>query len=82
MQAYEHGIHYPRNLFLFLGWHTDNWWIGTEREQEDIRRVYPGCTAEQRASVVAYSLAPLQSEFLVDQDESTVIDSGIVSYSL
>lgn len=41
--------------------------------------MYPSCTAEQRASVVAYSLAALQAEFLADQNESAVIDSGIVS---
>ena len=67
-------------MFLFYGWYSDNWWVGTEKEQECLRVMYPGCTAEQRASVAVYSLAPLQAEFLVDQDESAVIDSGIVSY--
>ena len=80
LQAYQHGIHYPQNMFLFYGWYSDNWWMGTEDEQKYLLREYPGCTAEQRASVLAYSLAPLQAEFLVDQDERAVIDSGIVSY--
>ena len=82
LQAYEHGIHYPQYTFLFYGWYGPNWWIGTAKEQEYLRTIYPDCTREQRASVVRYSLAPLQAEFLVDQDESTVISSGIVSSAI
>ena len=80
LQAYEYGIRYPQNVFLFYGWYADNWWVGTGSQQEEyLRTMYPSCTAEQRASVVAYSLAALQAEFLADQNESAVIDSGIVS---
>ena len=53
--------------------------MGTEEEEEYLRTIYPDCTPEQRASVVPYSLALLQAESLDDQDESTVISSGIVS---
>ena len=51
--------------------------MGTESERKDINKRYPGCTVKQRESVVPYSLAPLQDEFLMD--ESIEIDSGIVS---
>ena len=83
MQAYEYNIRYPRYLFLFLGWFVDKWWIGTPEEQEGLRQseVF-NCTAEQRESVLPYSLAPLQAEFLEDQDLSTVTSSGIVSQSM
>ena len=80
MQAVEHGIRYPHHVFLFYGWYTSNWWLGTEQEQDELRTMYPNCTPEQRASVVSYSLAPLQAEFLEDQNKSAVISSGIVSY--
>ena len=80
LQAYEHGIRYPQYLFLFYGWYSDNWWVGTESEQKDISERYPGCTVKQRESVVPYSLAPLQAEFLMN--ESIEIDSGIVSYTM
>ena len=81
MQAFEHGIRYPQYMFLFYGWYESNWWVGTEEEQNILRNMsaFSGCTAEQRASVVPYSLAPLQAEFLQDQNESTIISSGIVS---
>ena len=81
MQASEYGIRYPQYIFLFYGWYAKNWWVGTEEEQELLRNMpmYSKCTPEQRASVVPYSLAPLQAEFLDDQNESTIISSGIVS---
>ena len=81
MQAFEDGIRYPQYIFLFYGWYENNWWVGTEEEQDLLRNMsaFSGCTAEQRASVVPYSLAPLLAEFLQDQNESTIISSGIVS---
>ena len=80
MQAYEFGMRYPQHVFLFYGWYANNWWLGTEQEQCLLRTMYPDCTPEQRASVVPYSLAPLQAEFLEDQNKSAIISSGIVSY--
>ena len=80
LQAYKYNKKYPQNLFLFYGWYIDKWWVGTEEDQENLKKLYPDCTSEQIASVVPYSLAPLQAEFLMDLNESTVISSGIVSF--
>ena len=82
LQAFEYGIRYPQYIFLFYGWYTSNWWVGTEEEQDLLRNIsaFSSCTAKQRASMVPYSLAPLQAEFLQDQNESTIISGGIVSY--
>ena len=82
VQAFEHNIRYPQYIFLFYGWYDSEWWVGTEKEQELLRNtsMYSDCTVEQRASVVPYSLAPLQAEFLDDQNKSAIISSGIVSY--
>ena len=81
LQAFEYGIQYPQYIFLFYGWYSSNWWVGTEEEQDLLGNMsaFSDCTAEQRASVVPYSLAPLQAEFLEDQNKSTIISSGIVS---
>ena len=80
LQAYKHKKRYPQYLFLFLGWYDENWWTLTGEAQESVHELYPDCTSEHIASVVPYSLAPLLAEFLVDQNESTVTDSGIVSF--
>ena len=40
---------------------------------------YDGCTAEERARVAQYAPAVVISEFI--SDNSTVADSGIVSYT-
>lgn len=80
LQAYEHNKRYPQYLFLFYGWYIDKWWIGTEEDQKYLHKLYPNCTSEHIASILPYSLAPLRAEFLSDQNESTIIDSGIVSY--
>ena len=71
MQAYEQGISYPRNLFLFYGWYSDNWWVGSESENLS-------CTQEQREGVIRSGLAVVQDEFL--SDCSKTISTGIVSW--
>ena len=72
MQAYKQGIYYPQYLFIFIGWYSDQWWIGNENENLS-------CTVEQRERVISSSLAPLQEEYITNC--SRIVDSGIVSFA-
>ena len=71
MQAYEQGIFYPRNLFLFYGWYSDNWWVGSDSEGLS-------CTLEERERVVSSGLAIVNDEALSNCSKN--IDTGIVRY--
>ena len=70
MQAYEQGIFYPRNLFLFYGWYSDNWWVGSDSESLS-------CTQEERERVISSGLAVVQDEFRSNCSKN--ISTGIVS---
>ena len=69
MQAYEQGIFYPRSLFLFYGWYSDNWWVGSDSEGLS-------CSLEEREIVVRSGLAIVNDEAI--SDCSTNISTGIV----
>ena len=69
MQAYEQGIFYPRYLFLFYGWYSDSWWIGSDSENLT-------CTQEERERVVRSGLAIVNDEALSDCSKN--ISTGIV----
>ena len=56
-------------MFLTYGWYEDRWFA--EEMQED------NCTSAQRESVLPYTLAVLQDEFLTNL--SAITDIGIVS---
>ena len=71
MQAYEQGIFYPRNLFLFYGWYSDNWWVGSDSEGLS-------CSLEERERVVSSGLAIVNDEAL--SDCYTNISTGIMRY--
>jgi hypothetical protein len=71
MQAYEQGIFYPRNLFLFYGWYSDSWWVGSDSEGLS-------CSQEERERVVRSGLALLNDEAITDC--SNYISTGIVRY--
>ena len=78
MQASQQGIHYPRNQFLFYGWYEEQWWVGDEEEEDELRILYKNnCTVEQREHVIGPAMAPLQDEFI--SNCSIMADSGIVS---
>lgn len=49
--------------------------MGTDDEKQELMEKY-GCSAEQRETVVQYSLSPINSEQI--SDYSAVADSGIV----
>ena len=68
-QAYKSNMTYPRYMFLTYGWYEDRWFA--EEVQGD------GCTPAQRESVLLYTLAVLQDEFLTNL--SAITDTGIVS---
>lgn len=70
MQAYKQSIFYPRYLFLFYGWYSDQWWITDEKENIS-------CTTEQLERVIGPALAPLQDEFISNCSQNT--GTGIVS---
>jgi len=59
-------------MFLTFAWYVDRWWEGEDPENR--------CTPEQRESVLPYTLAPLQFEFIDDYNATT--DTGIVSIML
>ena len=71
VQAYKQGIIYPRYLFLFYGWYSDQWWIGSEDDNIS-------CTTEQMETVIGPALAPIQDEFISNCSRST--STGIVSF--
>ena len=70
MQAFDQGVFYPRNLFLFLGWYSDNWWVGSDSERLS-------CTQEERERAISSGLAVFLDEFLSDCSKN--ISTGIVS---
>ena len=59
-------------MFITYGWYAPKWWeiAGDSRKYN--------CTAEERASVLTYTLAPLIPEFPTGVD--TVAEPNIVSY--
>ena len=63
------GMRYPRYMFLTYAWYDDGWW--EEEDEED------GCTSVQRQSVLPYTLAATQDEFLSNFSATT--DTGFVS---
>lgn len=65
-QANERGIRYPTHLLLYPAWYGDGWY------DSDVQ-----CTAQQKASVLPYSLGVQISEFIANY--STVAEGGIVS---
>ena len=69
LQAYKSNMTYPRYMFLTYGWYEDRWFA--EEVQGD------DCTPAQRESVLPYTLAVLQDEFLTNL--SAITDTGIVS---
>ena len=81
MQASKQGARYPRYEFLFYGWYSEQWWIGSKQEQEQLQMLFNGnCSAAQRENVIGPAMAPLQNEFITNC--SKIIDSGIVSESI
>ena len=76
IQAYVEGIRYPKYLLITYGWYSREWW------KEGITYSNYTCTAEERASILAYSLAPRVRESYTDltaEDDSGIV-SNIISY--
>ena len=71
-QAYNLNMTYPRYMFLTYGWYKDRWFAEEMQGDE--------CTPAQRESVLPYTLAVLQDEFLTNL--SAITDTGIVSMKL
>ena len=69
IQAYEQGILYPRYLFLFYGWYSENWWVGSENENLT-------CSQEDREEVIKSGLAIVFDESITDCSQN--ISTGIV----
>ena len=71
IQAYRRDFRYPKYMFITYGWYVDKWWEGppTIREYD--------CSAEERASLLPYTLAPLAPEFPDGMD--TRAEPNIVS---
>ena len=47
-------------MFITYGWYVNNWWT------EPATSAKYNCTAEERATVVPYTLAPVVPEFPAD----------------
>ena len=73
MQAYRQQVFYPQYLFIFIGWYSDQWWIGSNNDNLP-------CTPEQRERVIFSALAPIQEEYI--SNCSKTVDTGIVSYDM
>ena len=72
MQAYNKDIHYPKHIIMTPGRSRKFWW----------RQEIPGlnCTADQRESVLPFSLSVTENYFLdEDKDANITTTSGIVS---
>lgn len=82
MKAYQKNknFKYPRNLFFVIGWYPSSWWVGPMEEQISLLKKY-NCTAEQRKSLIPYTIAVSTSGTMV-LNYSTLADNGFVSYSL
>ena len=52
MQAYKSNIKYPKYEFILASNHDSDWWVASP--QDDL---HYGCSTEQRAQVLNYSLA-------------------------
>lgn len=50
LKAYRHGLHYPINQFLTLGWYGDGWLV----EPQDMRQL--NCTLKERVMTLNYAL--------------------------
>lgn len=77
-QAHQLGLIYPQAQLIIVGWYANNWWVGTEEEQEELMDKYNGCTAEQRERVLSNTIA-MRKAGRTFTDPSAVADSGIVS---
>ena len=71
MQAYEEGVSYPKHMLITYGWYGSEWWKAKATSSQF------NCTAEQRASILAYTLAPQVQESYTNL--TTRDESGIVS---
>lgn len=70
MQAYAEGIYYPKYLLITYGWYDNEWWTVKATSS------HYNCTADQRASILAYTVAPrLQESYtnLTAEDESGIV---------
>lgn len=73
LQAFHRRIHLPQYVLITLGWNSRFWW---EVEQPNLT-----CTAEERESVLPYTLA-VSDEFFIQEgsrDINNTITPGIVS---
>ena len=77
LQAHRYRNVYPRSLLLLVGWYPQQWWEGTEAEQEDLMTRY-GCSVADRKEVLNYVIAPRKAGRTFT-DPLTQADSGIVS---
>ena len=75
MQAFHHDIHYPTHLLLTFQWYNERWWL----KENGITDVNLTCSADERESILPYSLAFnfLSLDHLKDHNVTT--DVGIVS---
>ena len=71
LQAYRLGFRYPKYMFITYGWFSNNWWTEPATSSQH------NCTAEERATVLLYTLAPIVSEFPTNL--SAQAEPGIVS---
>lgn len=63
-----------------MGWYPSNWWVGPREEQASLKEKY-GCTAEQRESLLPYTIA-ISTTGTMAINLSAIADNGFVSYFL
>ena len=72
LQAYKEGIRYPKYLLITYGWYDNEWWKAGATSSDYT------CTAAERSSALAYSLAPRVQESYTSLTAEDA--SGLVSY--
>ena len=61
-------------MIMTYGWYVDEWWTGPATSSQY------NCTAEERATILPYTMGPALSEFPADLDAEA--EPGIVSLYL
>ena len=58
-------------MIITYGWYNENWWTGPATSSQY------NCTAEDRATILPYTMGPVLPEFATDLDAEA--EPGIVS---
>lgn len=72
VQAYKQNIRYPKYMLITYGWYSNGWWVGPGSDGQF------NCSTEERASVLQYTMGPIQQEFFTEATQHVVTETGLV----